>query len=381
MADRWSLPGKQHPSWRIASGKRFLLRSPSSRDSFKDTSAQVLPFHQQHPMEYRSVRQASAQVYLRALCLALRWPGLEKPTREVRERCVGVAGRANYGRIRPTTEDDSEQSKRGTAIGRWDVSPILERDLNTSGHPNKGRFTNNPGVLFVIGEESRTTIAQITGTDMNESTTICETVGQNVVFNLADRYETLATAVAGRGMNISLAFTRCGEVTGSSDESVRHAITKLARFHFAPTANSKKRLIRMDENPGRTSVAGWASNGVAKPCRCEYDEYVHRSLYQERCGSSRRFGEPYGLVVGHRLTRENGNAAYQRFATLDTNDELNCATARQSRTIDSGSNIRHKLLYVCRAHNTLMSFIFIPNFQVRNILVFNIIAKALLATR
>ena len=97
---------------------------------------------------------------------------------------------------------------------------------------------------------------------MTESTTICETVGPNMVFNLTDRYEMLATAVAGRGMNISLAFTLCGEVTGSSDES-------------APTANSKQRLIRMGENPGRISVAGWASNGVAKQCRCEYDAYVH----------------------------------------------------------------------------------------------------------
>lgn len=76
-------------------------------------------------------------------------------------------------------------------------------------------------------------------------------------------------------MNISLVFTQCTEVTGSSDESVRHAITKLARFHFAPTANSKQRLIRMGETPGRVSVAAWTSNGVTKQCRCEYDEYVH----------------------------------------------------------------------------------------------------------
>ena len=45
---------------------------------------------------------------------------------------------------------------------------------------------------------------------------------------VADRYETLATAVAASYMNIPVAHVQGGEVTGSIDEKVRHAVTKLA---------------------------------------------------------------------------------------------------------------------------------------------------------
>ena len=52
--------------------------------------------------------------------------------------------------------------------------------------------------------------------------------------------ETIATAIAASYMNIPLAHTQGGEVTGSIDESVRHAVTKLSHMHFAATEKAKK---------------------------------------------------------------------------------------------------------------------------------------------
>ena len=56
-----------------------------------------------------------------------------------------------------------------------------------------------------------------------------------MVVTIADRFETMATAVAAAYMNVPLVHIQGGEVTGSIDEKVRHAITKLSDFHFVST--------------------------------------------------------------------------------------------------------------------------------------------------
>ena len=69
-----------------------------------------------------------------------------------------------------------------------------------------------------------------------------------MVVTIADRFETMATAVAASAtMNIPLAHIQGGEITGSIDEKVRHAITKLADLHLVASENAAERVIRMGE--------------------------------------------------------------------------------------------------------------------------------------
>ncbi len=62
-----------------------------------------------------------------------------------------------------------------------------------------------------------------------------------------DRVETLAIASACALMNVPIAHVQGGEVTGTIDESIRHAVTKLSHYHFVSTELSKKRIIQMGE--------------------------------------------------------------------------------------------------------------------------------------
>ena len=82
-----------------------------------------------------------------------------------------------------------------------------------------------------------------------EFSTVFSELRPDMVIVIADRYETLAAAIAASYMNIILVHTQGGETTGSIDESVRHATTKLAHIHFPASLNSKKNIIRMGENP------------------------------------------------------------------------------------------------------------------------------------
>ncbi len=60
-------------------------------------------------------------------------------------------------------------------------------------------------------------------------------------------------------MNIPVAHTQGGEVSGSIDESVRHAVTKLAHLHFPATELSAQRVIAMGEDPGAVFNVGCPS--------------------------------------------------------------------------------------------------------------------------
>ena len=120
----------------------------------------------------------------------------------------------------------------------------------------KDGFEPNAIVHSILEGETPTTMAKSTGLGIVELATHFENLNPDIVLTVADRFETLATAVASSYMNITLAHTQGGEVTGSIDESVRHAITKLAHIHFPATERAAEFLERMGEQRDRIYLTG-----------------------------------------------------------------------------------------------------------------------------
>ena len=83
-----------------------------------------------------------------------------------------------------------------------------------------------------------------------------ETLKPDVVLLLGDRGEMLAGALAAIHQNIPVAHIHGGERSGTVDESVRHAISKLAHLHFTATNDARERLIRMGESSSNIYVTG-----------------------------------------------------------------------------------------------------------------------------
>src|SRR3546814_2542040 len=107
----------------------------------------------------------------------------------------------------------------------------------------------------MVGEgENLVTSAKSTGFGMAELATIFDDLRPDAVVTIADRFETMATAVAASYMNLPLIHIQGGEVTGSIDEKVRHAITKIADLHFVATEKAAERVIRMGERSDRVFV-------------------------------------------------------------------------------------------------------------------------------
>ena len=76
---------------------------------------------------------------------------------------------------------------------------------------------------------------------------ILNQVKPDIVLLTVDRVETLAAAMSASLMNFPIAHVQGGEVTGTIDESIRHAVTKLSHLHFVANEDAKKRLLKLGE--------------------------------------------------------------------------------------------------------------------------------------
>lgn len=83
-----------------------------------------------------------------------------------------------------------------------------------------------------------------------------EQLRPDIVLLLGDRGEMLAGALAAIHLNIPIAHIHGGERSGTVDEPVRHAISKLAHFHFVSSENARTRLVNMGEQPDHVFVTG-----------------------------------------------------------------------------------------------------------------------------
>ena len=165
----------------------------------------------------------------------------------IRKVAVVVASRANYGRSK-------------TLIKAIDLHKDLQLDLIVCGsaildkYGKTSEIINEDGIeisyecnYLLSGSDLRSQSTS-TGLAIIQITDVLTKIQPNFVVTIADRYETLATATAASYMNICLAHIQGGEVTGSIDESVRHAVTKLSNIHLTCTRKSKRRVKRRNFN-------------------------------------------------------------------------------------------------------------------------------------
>jgi len=76
---------------------------------------------------------------------------------------------------------------------------------------------------------------------------ILNKIRPDIVLLTVDRVETLAAAMSASLMNFPIAHVQGGEITGTIDESIRHAVTKLSHLHFVANEDAKKRLLKLGE--------------------------------------------------------------------------------------------------------------------------------------
>src|SRR5918993_2111350 len=179
-----------------------------------------------------------------------------------RKICVVVTARPSYSRIRSALQAIAEHPDLELQLVVA-ASALLERYGNAIQAIEHDGFQPSARVYMVLEGENLVTSAKSTGLGLVELATVFDNLKPDAVVTVADRYETLANAVAAAYMNIPVVHVQGGEVTGSIDEKVRHAVTKLANLHLVSTRMARERVIRLGEDPATVVMTGCPSIDIA----------------------------------------------------------------------------------------------------------------------
>lgn len=168
----------------------------------------------------------------------------------------------------------------------------------------------------------------------------------DVVMLLGDRGEMLAGAIAAVHLNLPVVHVHGGERSGSIDESVRHAISKLSHFHFVATDASKKRLIRMGERRDKIWVTGAPGldglTGLATSSRL--------SLCQE-LGLDNKC--PVALFLFHPVLQEDSQASGEVRLILEVLIEKQVQIVALMPNSDAGSAPIRAVLQEMKGHDMI----------------------------
>src|SRR5262245_33056529 len=170
-----------------------------------------------------------------------------------------------------------------------------------------GGFTISTSLFNVIEGGNHVAMAKTACLTALEFTNGIHAADPDIVVICGDRFEQLAIAMAAAYLNRTIAHIEGGDVTGSIDESVRHAITKLAHLHFVTNADAHRRVLAMGEDPGYVFNTGSLDVELAAQ--------VDRVLSSEQInGSGVGFdidaNQPFLMVVQHPVTTETDNRAH-----------------------------------------------------------------------
>jgi len=264
---------------------------------------------------------------------------------EVRKICVVVASRANYARIKSAMRAIQEHPKLELQL-IVGASALLERYGNVRKIIESDGFKIDSTVNFILEGSSPLTMAKSTGIGLMELPTIFNMLKPDIVLTIADRFETISTAIASTYMNIPLAHTQGGELTGSIDESVRHAITKLAHIHFPATEKSKQRVITMGEDPDMVFNVGCPAMDLL----VDIDLSLDADIFKRAGGAGAILdpNKPYIVVMQHPVTTEYMDAGKQIEETLKAVEKLNMQTFMLWPNIDAGTDDISKRIRIFR---------------------------------
>ena len=139
----------------------------------------------------------------------------------MRKVCVVISSRANYGSIRSllVAIETSPALQLQIVLS---ASALLDQYGSVESDIEKLGLTVDEKVYSLVEGETPQTMAKSTGLALVELPSVFGRLKPDIVFVIGDRFEIIATAIAASYMNIWVAHTMGGEVTGTIDESVRH---------------------------------------------------------------------------------------------------------------------------------------------------------------
>jgi UDP-hydrolysing UDP-N-acetyl-D-glucosamine 2-epimerase len=231
-----------------------------------------------------------------------------------RKICIVVGSRANYSSIKAVMSAVERHPDLELQLVVA-ASAVLDRYGSVVDIIKRDGFTPVGHLFMLVEGETPATMAKSTGLGLIELPTMFERLQPDAVVTVGDRFETMATALAASYMNIPLAHTMGGEVSGNIDECIRHAITKFAHVHFPACQDAADRILKLGEEPDRVHLVGCPRMDIVAEILAN-PAPIGDALEKEGVGAHFNADEPFILVSQHPVTSEYGAGEEQISETL-----------------------------------------------------------------
>ncbi len=227
------------------------------------------------------------------------------------------------------TERRADFSRFKPILQKLKENPEFEYDLVVTGlhlldtHGNTIEEIKESGhEIFATFDMYKDTVEKDTGASMvrslgvaiQELPEIIERSNPDIVLTGFDIAANFATTVVAAHMNLPVAHIQGGEVSGTIDESIRHAMSKFAHYHLVSNADSSERLIRMGEESRNVFVVGCPSIDAINHVEPLSQEELEREFNLD-------MSMPYFIVIQHPVTTECERSEKQIQKTLAAIDE------------------------------------------------------------
>ena len=250
--------------------------------------------------------------------------------------CVVVGSRANYSSIKSALRaiDSHPDLELQLVVA---ASALLDRYGSVVDLIEEDGFVPAARLHMLVEGETPLTMAKSTGLGLMELPSIFERLAPDVVVTVGDRFETMATTLAAAYMNLPIAHTMGGEVSGNIDESIRHAVSKFAHIHFPASKDARDRILRLGETPASVHLVGCPRIDLVAEILNDPDYEINEDLFELGVGDRFDLSEPFLLVSQHPVTSEYGSGESQIRATLEVVKETGLPAVVLWPNADAGS--------------------------------------------
>jgi UDP-hydrolysing UDP-N-acetyl-D-glucosamine 2-epimerase len=251
--------------------------------------------------------------------------------------CVVVGSRANYSSIKSALRaiDNHPNLELKLIVG---ASALLDRYGSVVNLIERDGFSIDSRLYMLVEGETPTTMAKSTGLGLIELSSILDRMRPDFVITIGDRFETIATTLAAAYMNIPIAHSMGGEVSGTIDESIRHATTKFAHVHFPASRDAADRIARLGEREDMIFKVGCPRIDLVAEVLNNGHDAVSQAIFDSGVGDKIDLSKPFALVSQHPVTTEYGEGETQISRTLSAVRALKLPAIVLWPNADAGSD-------------------------------------------
>lgn len=281
----------------------------------------------------------------------------------MRKILIFIGSRANYSSIKSVMHAIKKHRKLKLQL-ILGASSLIEKYGDLEKLIKKDGFKIDDQLSTLVEGQNPMSMTKTTGLGIIEISSSLNKLKPDIVITIGDRFETMSTTIATTYLNIPLAHTMGGEVTGTIDESIRHATTKFANLHFVATSQSKKRVIKMGEKASTVFNVGCPRMDIVKNVLTDKKSLLENEIFKHGVGKKFNLNDKFLIISQHPVTTEYDKAFTQITNTLEAVKKTNLPSLILWPNADAGSDGISRGIRIFREKNNNLNFFYIKNLKI-----------------